>query len=187
MPYSSHVKALAHKLDPECWKSYSGQPIEVKRGIDVRRLASLKRATTIKENRAGRSATQGALYGCGSLLFSAVDYAEILAEIVAECSMPSPLSERSAMPPMKIAMILHFFACCEPFAPEKSRTSAAYTTFVRELLRDGMIERPTKAQRKANPGWAYTTTAKGDVYVEALKAVPLPVQAEPQWIMPEKG
>lgn len=35
------VKALAYKLDPDCWVSYSGRPPEVKRWMDRRRTASL--------------------------------------------------------------------------------------------------------------------------------------------------
>lgn len=95
-----------------------------------------------------------------------------------------PLHERTLMPPMKIAMMLHFACTVAPFAPEASRTSQAYTTFVRELLRDGMIERPTKAQQEAHEGWAYKATEKGRVYVEALKAVKLPVPVTPEWKVP---
>lgn len=97
---------------------------------------------------------------------------------------PMPTHERTLMPPMKIAMMLHFACTVQPFAPEAQRTSQAYTTFVRELLRDGMIERPTKAQQEAHPGWAYRATEKGRIYVEALKAVKLPVAVTPEWKVP---
>lgn len=86
-------------------------------------------------------------------------------------------------PPMKINMLLHFYACAEAFAPEKCRTSAAYTQFVKELLRDGLIERPSKMERAQYPGWAYRTTPKGDALVNAICVVPNPVERT-RWVIP---
>lgn len=88
------------------------------------------------------------------------------------------------MPPMKISMMLHFAVRRGPFTPEAQRTSPAYTTFVKELLRDGMIERPTKEQREEWDGWAYKATLKGQCYVKALTEVPMPVRTDPVWTMP---
>jgi hypothetical protein len=85
---------------------------------------------------------------------------------------------------MKIAMMLHFATKREPFVPEHQRTSPAYTTFIKELLRDGMVERPSKAQRREWDGWAYKATSKGQCYVKALGAVPMPVRTDPEWAMP---
>lgn len=79
-------------------------------------------------------------------------------------------------PPMKVNMLLHFYACAEAYAPEKCRTSPAYTQFVKELLKDGLIERPTREEREEYPGWAYQTTAKGDALVNAICSVPNPVE-----------
>ena len=76
--------------------------------------------------------------------------------------------------PMKINMMLHFYACCEAYAPEKCRTSRAYTQFVKELLRDGLIERPTREEREEYPGWAYQATEKGKAWVNAICTVPTP-------------
>ena len=90
----------------------------------------------------------------------------------------------SAMPPLKIKMMLHFGTTLGPYASEPVRTSPAYTTFVKELLRDGMIERPSKEQRAEYPGWAYKATPKGQCYVKALTRVPLPVRTDPVWAMP---
>jgi hypothetical protein len=84
-------------------------------------------------------------------------------------------------PPLKIAMLLHFHACVDKFAPEETRTSPAYVQFVRELLRDGLIERPDAAAREPYPGWAYRTTPKGDALVNAICAVPNPVE---RWLIP---
>ncbi len=92
----------------------------------------------------------------------------------------------SAMPPLKIKMMLHFGTTLGPYAPEPVRTSPAYTTFVKELLRDGMIERPSKEQRAEYPGWAYKATMKGQCYIKALTDVPLPVRTDPVWTMPIK-
>jgi hypothetical protein len=85
--------------------------------------------------------------------------------------------------PLKVAMLLHFNGAAEAFAPEKTRTSHAYTQFVREMLKDGLIERPTKEQREMYPGWAYKTTAKGTALVNAICSVPNPV-ARTRWIIP---
>lgn len=84
---------------------------------------------------------------------------------------------------MKIAMMIHFATTVGPYAPEEERTSPAYTKFVKQLLRDELIERPTRAEREYYPGWAYRATDKGLAYVEALKDVQLPV-AETTWVIP---
>jgi hypothetical protein len=85
--------------------------------------------------------------------------------------------------PMKINMMLHFYACAEAFAPEAQRRSSAYTMFVKELLREGLIERPTHRQREEYRGWAYKATEKGKAWVHALCTVPVPV-AKTRWIIP---
>ena len=87
------------------------------------------------------------------------------------------------VPPMKINMLLHFYAVCEPFAPEAQRRSPAYTQFVKELLRAGLIVRPTPQDRERYPGWAYMTTEKGEAWVHAICTVPVPV-AKTRWIIP---
>ena len=86
-------------------------------------------------------------------------------------------------PPMKIAMMLHFATAIGPYAPERQRTSPAYTKFVKQLLREGMVERPSREEREDNPGWAYRATAKGTAYVEALRGVQQPV-ATTTWAVP---
>lgn len=163
MPYSPRVKVLAYKIDPACWRSYSGKPADFKRAADARRIAALESAQRI--------------INPGKF------------EIIWAAPLTTPFSSsapETSMPPMKIAMLLHFYGNCEAFSPEKSRRSEAYTQFVRELLRDGLIERPTDKQRKAFPGWAYKTTDKGRVLVKAIQSVAgtLPVHATPQWKMP---
>jgi len=84
---------------------------------------------------------------------------------------------------MKINMLLHFYTCVGAYTPERCRTSAAYTQFVKELLRDGLVERPSKRERLEYPGWAYRTTAKGDALVNAICAVQNPVERT-RWIIP---
>jgi hypothetical protein len=86
-------------------------------------------------------------------------------------------------PPLKINMLLHFYGAAEAFSPEKTRTSPAYTQFVKELLRDGLIERPSKMERAQYPGWAYRTTAKGAALVNAICTVPNPVERT-RWVIP---
>lgn len=85
------------------------------------------------------------------------------------------------MPPMKIDMMLHFFAVLEAYHNNQCK---AYVRFVRELLSEGMIERTTEEEKARHPGWSYKATAKGDVYVEAVKSVPLPVELPASWIVP---
>lgn len=101
-------------------------------------------------------------------------------------AVPSPTGRHDKMPTMKISMLLHFYAIVGPYAPESARTSVAYTKFVKELLADGLIERP--AARALHPGWAYTTTERGRVYIEeGLMRVPLPVNVKPEWEIPGTG
>lgn len=44
MPIEQAIKEAAYKLDPECWVSYSGKPIEFKRAMEVRRVSSMLKA-----------------------------------------------------------------------------------------------------------------------------------------------
>lgn len=53
MSYSLEVKALAYKLDPPCWISYSGKSRDFKRAMDVRRTAALEKAR-VRVDRAPR-------------------------------------------------------------------------------------------------------------------------------------
>lgn len=173
MPFSPRVKQLAYADDPACWISYSGKPPSVKRRMDARRLAALLAAQRFVDAYDKVMARKPAfLTPKLKLSFPHINADE------------APMS--SAMPTLKIQMLLHFSYVPAPFTPETKRTAPAYTVFVQQLLDDGMIERPTDAEREDYPGWAYKTTAKGDCYVDALKAVPLPVPASPQWVMPTK-
>jgi hypothetical protein len=147
--YSARVKALAYRIDPECWISYSGKPRSFKGLMDSRRNASLK----IAERRA------------------------------AKFPIRFRRKPEVPMPPLKIAMLLHF--SCRLDAYPENQTSS-YVRFVQELLDQSMIERPTHEERARHVHWAYKATIKGHVYVEALKRVPLPVRAgPPTWIMPD--
>lgn len=56
-------------------------------------------------------------------------------------------------------------------------------TALKELLRDGLIERPTRGEQYANPGWAYRTTVKGATLVNAICSVPNPVERT-RWVIP---
>ena len=44
MAYSPAVKARAQRLDPICWRSYSGKTRDSKRAMELRRVASLLQA-----------------------------------------------------------------------------------------------------------------------------------------------
>lgn len=95
-------------------------------------------------------------------------------------TLPAP----KRVPPMLISMMLHFYSVIGPYAPEECRTSPAYTKFVKRLLAQGLIERPSDAERKESPGWAYRATDKGRVWVEGICSVPLPVAVSPAWAIP---
>ena len=88
------------------------------------------------------------------------------------------------MTPFNIRLMLHFRCSCGPLPDEAARTSNAYVQGVRFLLREGMIERPTRELQQRHPGWAYRATAKGICYVDYLTKLPLPVSSEPTWSMP---
>lgn len=251
MPYPLHVKALAQKIDPECWISYSGKAVSAKQDLDMRRCAALKKAESyfaeIERHRAwitnavarcvaettafgpqagdalfrkfireieegkhvmtptretlfksirevavhpklGRDLARRIMhdYGHGADIATRIPVADFEA-VYKACKKAVFLSARgrdeTAMPLLKIKMMLHFASVVGPFAPEPTRRSEAYVTFVRELLKDGMIERPTKAQRLQNPGWAYKATARGQCYVKALASLPLPIRTNPEWTM----
>lgn len=183
--HSTRVKRIAYRLDPECWISYSGKPVEEKRAIEARRGAALKAAKlycemvdTIRRPDPYRELTI-------RIELPPLNPAH-LAAVFSSPYGQTPMSSTPYHAPLKLRMLLHFHALMEPFAPEKTRTSQAYTTFVRELLRDGLIERPTEEQRKQFPGWAYRTTPKGRVFIDALTSTPLPVPVAPKWTMPER-
>lgn len=159
MPLNSSIKHLAYLIDAECWRSYSGKPINYKRHMEGRRVRSLELATKVHR---------------GDTMLN-IDLGRNLA---------APRSFVSTkMTPMKIAMMVHFYAVVGPFGPEETRRSDAYVQFVRELLHAGLIERPSREERGHHLGWAYRATDKGRVYVEALTRVPVPV-AETRWIIP---
>ena len=198
MPYSPQVKQLAHWFDIECWKSYSGKPVEVRRALDVRRMVALRSAQkTIDE----------AYFECGVLQperdnMPCYDHYRLFPPPMSEGPLynadgswtgnrdhwpdPQP-AKRYHAHVMKIEMMLHFATCAGPFAPEAQRISPAYTKFVKQLLADELIERPTHEQREAHPGWAYMATERGRAYVEALKDTQLPIAVETSttWRIPE--
>jgi hypothetical protein len=93
---------------------------------------------------------------------------------------PSP-TPRRRNPPMKIGMLMHFHGTLEAYTPERSRQSRAYVQFVKELLHDGLIERPTAEERVQFPGFAYRTTRKGAALVNAICNVQNPVV---KWVIP---
>lgn len=195
MPYPQAIKELAYRNDPECWISYSGAPRWRKREMDGRRSASLgtavhqmmesilspkpKEHTMAKEPFFIIEEMLAPLFEQG---LSVDDIETIL--FVDETAPKRPRPKPRRNPPMKISMLLHFYACIEPFAPEKCRTSPAYTQFVKELLRDELIERPSKDERAEHPGWAYRTTAKGSALVNAICTLPNPIERT-RWVMPK--
>lgn len=106
-------------------------------------------------------------------------------DLASKEDIPIPQSKEPerTMSPLLISMMLHFYACAERFSGP-SFNSPAYRAGVQKLYRLGLIERTTAEEFRAHPGWDFKATEKGGVYVGALKAVPMPVQTEPEWVMP---
>lgn len=171
MPYPIAIKQLAYANDPTCWKSYSGMPRNYKRYMDGRRAASLGTAT----HQMIESILKPETTAMGQAPFGF-----FLLEDITGTWAPKPKRN----PPMKISMLMHFHYSAEAYAPEHARTSQAYTKFVKELLRDKLIERPSREEREESPGWAYRTTDKGRALVNAICTVREPV-AETTWVIPQ--
>lgn len=112
------------------------------------------------------------------------DYADVLYACQAALLATTVHEKKKMMTVLKIKLMLHFASVLGPYPVEHVRTSSAYTTFVKELLHEGMIERPTREQREAFKGWAYKATPRGQCYVKALTETPLPVRTDPVWAMP---
>jgi hypothetical protein len=183
MPYPPHVKELAHWLDPSCWKSYSGKPVEIKRALDVRRTAALHIAQETVD--AGFALNVSPNPERTPMLDRDIGLELLLHGFTASDRLrQAPTRYHSAV--MKIEMMLHFATKAGPFTPEAQRTSPAYTKFIKQLLADGLVERPTKEEQENCPGWAYKASERGLAYVEGLKAVqlPVPVQTITTWGIP---
>jgi hypothetical protein len=179
MPYSPRTKALAHRIDPKCWISYSGKDVSTKRAMDARRCAALEMAHKVLPQ-----TDEAAPYSFANILLA--NLKKIMNSVPPWAKGLPFKAERKTMHSLKLQMMLHFATRAQAFAPETVRTSNAYVTFVRELLRDELIERPTKEQRAAYPGWAYKATPRGRCFVKALTETPLPVRTNPEWTMPVK-
>ena len=210
MPHSPRVKDLAYQLDPDCWISYSGKSPSFKRSVEARRCAALAKAQRIIDRspvpeikmptatvtidvvrEAVRAAVKVAGKAVALKIIEAYGASVVVnlhphhyADVLDDCRAALRAERENLMTPLKIKMMLHFATVLGPFAPEEVRTSPAYTMFVKELLHDGMIERPTREQRDTFKGWAYKATPKGQCYVKALTRVPLPVRTDPVWAMP---
>lgn len=82
------------------------------------------------------------------------------------------------MSPLKIQIMLHYYALADDFRNGDFSAPAvieALETFVRQ----GMLRATAFGRQRGEP--AYKITDKGRAYVEALKAVPLPVS---RWVIP---
>lgn len=80
------------------------------------------------------------------------------------------------MTPLQIKMMLHYFCCAGPYAEKDQHhaTSDAVLLQRTQLIAEGMLS-PTRCQS------GFHVTERGRVYVEALQAVPLPIN---KWVMP---
>lgn len=78
------------------------------------------------------------------------------------------------MSPMMIRVMLHFYAMREPYSGPDSAKAANQA--IAELCSYGLLKESPDTIND------YVATDKGRVYVEALIAVPLPVQT---WVIPQ--
>lgn len=80
-------------------------------------------------------------------------------------------------PPMKISMMLHFYAIVTPYAEHHpTGNSEAYHEFVRDLLKEDMIKPDSTS------GSGYKATDKGRAWVDMICSTPHPVLA---WVCPK--
>ena len=83
------------------------------------------------------------------------------------------------MTPFEIRILLHYYV--SPDEPEE-RDAPIFVETIRRFLVEGLIEQHPDCDETCSRCRKYQTTARGDAYCEALKRVPLPVQA---WLIPE--
>jgi hypothetical protein len=82
------------------------------------------------------------------------------------------------MTPFSIEIVLHYY-----YSPEEHRGSHApiWGGTIQFLLDEGLL---AKRAELSEYGASYEATEKGRAYVEALCAMPFPVQ---KWVMPKEG
>lgn len=81
------------------------------------------------------------------------------------------------MSPLHIQLILHYHISPEPYAQHEPQhaKSLAVTEYRAQLLHHGLLE------HWADGPDSVKVTERGKVYIEGLRAVPLPIQ---KWVMP---
>jgi hypothetical protein len=82
------------------------------------------------------------------------------------------------MTPLQIRMMLHYYAISAPYAVDNPQhaDSLAVREQRQRLINDELIE-PDETS-----GSGFRATDRGDAYVEALCAMPLPIK---KWVMPD--
>lgn len=88
--------------------------------------------------------------------------------------------EKRTMTPFTLSVLVHTYYSPEPF---HNRNCEAYRRAIRDLISNQLIE-PRHGLGGAHETDSYCATARGNVLVEAMVALPLPVQAEPKWVVP---
>lgn len=88
--------------------------------------------------------------------------------------------EKRTMTPFTLSVLVHTYYSPEPF---HNRNCEAYRRAIRDLTAKQLIE-PRHGIGGAHETDSYCATARGNVLVEAMIALPLPVQAEPKWVVP---
>lgn len=83
------------------------------------------------------------------------------------------------MTPLQIKMLLHYYSIAEPYAVnDPAHACSPAVSEQRSLLvRDGLIEYTAGAY----PPGCYKATPRGEAYIKALCAMPLPVC---KWVQP---
>ena len=164
MPIAQAIKDRAYKIDPPCWKSYSGKDKRHKQRMDSRRTASLAQAE--KE--------------------ISINYLDAPAE---QPDAPWLPTIEVPMTPLHILIGIHYYSRPIPYAwdrPEE-RYSKAVRAYTEDLVRAGLLTRREPdgddvSEHIRNTA-EYAATEGLRMWVDALTDVPLP-KLRTAWVHP---
>lgn len=193
MPIDQAVKDRAYKIDPPCWKSYSGKDKQYKQRMDSRRTASLTQARKEiaeldrKIERTWRSLARHV-------------HPEVPAEqpdapwlspplVTPPFKLMFPKIGVAHMTPLHILIGIHYASRPAPYAESEPehRYSKAVRAYTEDLVRAGLLtprepdtdDVPEHVRNTA----AYAATDGLRMWVDALTDVPLPKLRE-AWTHP---
>lgn len=151
MPIDQAVKDRAYKIDPPCWKSYSGRAKVYKQRMDARRTAALAQARK-----------------------------ELITDLWPASSKTMTPTIEAHMTPLHILIGIHYASRVCPYGESEPehRYSKAVRAYTEDLVRAGLLtprepdgdDVPEHVRNTA----AYAATDGLRMWVDALTDVPLP-------------